>query len=353
MNIVLIPQSPRNAPRRRVLLWGVIGLSIVVLLVSGWVWLAAKDQVQIKLNALRAKGLPTTVHEVNAFYTIPAGATDRTREWVTAIDALLLATPQTSAASLPEVGSSLNSIPPPGTPWPEFEASRKAMRDLDAELQMLRLAGSVPGKVRFPIDCSLGIVTILPHTQRARSVARFMVLDSYVSAHEGQHARILLNIQASATFSDAIREEPFQASYSVGTAINAVALKEIEKWISYCNWSDADLVSLQRLILLPRFEEEIVRCLAGEQAVGLTEFDKMVLGPFRQSVLLEYLRLIDETMNSFSEPWPEPLIRQAAITARLNALKSEPLSLLKYSQVPSYGLAVEKCGRTVGRSVAR
>lgn len=95
--------SPRNTSRRKII-WGVgIGLSIAVLLVSGWFWYSASDQVQTKLDALRAKGLPTTAQEVNAYYAIPAGATDRTQEWVTAIDSLLLASPQTSAEPLPVV----------------------------------------------------------------------------------------------------------------------------------------------------------------------------------------------------------------------------------------------------------
>ena len=345
--------SPWNAFRRKYF-WRVgIGLLMIGLLVSGWLWHSACDRVQAKLNALRAKGLPTTVQEINAFYTIPAGATDRTREWVTAIDALLLASAQLSTASVPVVGLNSNPIPQPGTPWAEFEVSRQVIRDLDAELQLIRAAASVPGQVRFPIDCSLGPVALLTHIQRVRHVARIMVLDAYVSAHEGQHSRILQNIRTISALSEATRAEPFLIPYYVGTAINSVALGEIEKWISYCGWSDAELVSLQMLILSPRFEEEIVRSLAGDQAFGLTELDKMVLGPFRQSVQLEYLRLIDDGMNSFSYPWPEPLIRQAAITARLNALKSEPLSLLKYSQVPSYGPAVEQAGRTVARSVAK
>ena len=86
MNTIPEQPSPRKISRRRLLLWTVIGLPFAVLPILGWLWYAARDQVQSKLDALKAKGLPTTAGEINQFYTIPAGATDRTREWVTAID---------------------------------------------------------------------------------------------------------------------------------------------------------------------------------------------------------------------------------------------------------------------------
>jgi hypothetical protein len=180
-HLMLIPPiNTHQSASRRKIFWGVaIGFPTAVLLVSGWLWYTASNQVQTKLDVLRAKGLPTTVQEVNAYYTIPAGATDRTREWVTAMDSLLLASAQISTTSVPVVGLSSNPIPQPGTPWAEFEISRQLMRDLDAELQRIRAAASVPGQVRFPIDCSLGRVARLTHAQRVRHVARILVLDAY------------------------------------------------------------------------------------------------------------------------------------------------------------------------------
>lgn len=347
--------TPHAQPSRRsALRKTLIVLPLVLLLATGWLWYTSQNRVQLKLDALKAQGLPTTASELNEFYKVPAGVTDRSHEWVSAIDALLKSAVSKPLNSLQEVGLNSNPIPPPGQLWTEYEATRQLMGELDKELQRIREAASVAGQVRYPVDYSLGLsAPLFDHFQGNRQVARFLVLDAYLGAHEGKHARILDDIKSIDALSDTLSSGPFLITSFVRLAIYAVGISEIEKWLAYCDWSDAELASLQEAILSAQFEQEIARCLIGERASGLTQCNKFILGPFRESVLTEYLRVQEEAIDSFSHPWPEPLERQAALTARLNGLQKQPLSSLRYHMVTSSGPAIEQAGNAVARAVAK
>ena len=343
-------------PTRRTLLWvSLFSLALLPFLVIGWSWNTASRQLESQLAALRAQGLPTSAAENNTYYRIPAGAPDRTADWVTSIRSLIAASAQQTTDALPEIGTTRTSpIPPPGVPWVDFEASRQFLKSVEPELQLIRTAASQPGRVRFPVDCSLGPLALtLYRMQEIRHVARVFVLDSYVSAHEGKHSRIIENIRSINALSDTLQDEPFLMSFSLRLAIEAVSLVEIEKWLSCCDWDDADLASLQSVLVDCQAEAEIVRCLNGERANGLTEFKKLPVGPFRPSVEMEYIRTIDDAIQAFSVPWPQPLKQLAAITVRLNQLGAQPLSRLRYSDVPTFGPTLEQAGRNVARRVAK
>ena len=333
----------------------VMGLPVaVVLAILGWFWFATANELQSRLNAMKAKGLPTSASEVNDFYRVPEGGNDRTQEWMVAIQAVEAANLHMVGKDLPIVDDYSKEIPPPGQPWEDFEASRTFLRSHDKELQLIRLAASIPGQVRFPHDFSDGLNTLLPLTYDSRQVARLLQLDAHVSAHEGNFARSLQDINDLFALSNAQSGEPCLMSKLVHFGIQTTTASTIEKLMPHCGWNDSELASLQVTIGSAQIEIEMQRAMASEMAVILTEFDKMPMGPFRNPNKLGLLTHMNEWQSSLSQPWPEPLNLQAESSTRLFARYGKS----SYHRSVYTGLlllapSIEQMGQATCRSVAR
>lgn len=334
--------------------WGVIGLPVVFLTLVGWLWYSSVNELQSKLDALRAAGLPTSASEVNDFYKVPAGVADRTLDWVAAIDAVEAANLSQIGSHLPVVGNNTNPIPPPGEPWADLEASRTLVHSLDKELQLIRKAASVPGQVRFPVDFSAGIATLCPRTQNARQVARLLKLDAHVSAHDGDSARTLQDIKDMFAVSHVLSSEPCFISELVRFAVYMMAVSTLEELLPSCHWSDAELAALQEALGTAPFEAEMQRAFASETAIVLTEFDKAPLGPFRRANQMELVRFMEQAKSAVSQPWPEPLRLHAEAATQLKAMaNSSAFNRYRYVMLPLYTSAIEQMGNATGRAVAR
>ena len=301
---------------------------------------------------MRASGLPTSASELNTYYDIPSDSTNETQAWVSAIDSLLNA-----AKSLPHPLHELTEIPfpppPLAEPCSEHEICRQFINQLDDKYQRIRVAASRPGLVRYPIDCKAGVMSMLSTTSKIRQVAALLVLDAGISAHQGQHSRILDDIKTIDALSDTLQRGPMVIHFYVRSAIYSVGGHEVEKWLSYCDWSDTELESIQTAILSAHFEEEAVRCLIGDLAHGLTEYRKITLGPFRPSTELEFVNLIQDAIDSFSAPWPEPWNLAGKVESRLTLQDQQPLSSLRYYKLTPIGGALTQFTRTVAHSVAK
>lgn len=339
---------PRIRSRLR---WTILGVSAVSLLFAVWAWWLIDRPLRIRLRSLSAAGLPTSASELNTYYDIPAGEPDRTREWVHAIDSLHNAKSSLPSA-LREIAIAPGPFPPPAEPWPDYESYREVVNALEDEFQLLRAAAKSPGFVRYPIDCTSGVMTLISQARKARGACTLLVLDINVCARQGQHSRILDDIKLIDSLSDTLQRGPMIFSFYDRSAIYTVGTREVEKWLAYCDWSDDELESIQTALLSANFKEEAIRCLNGDRAHGLTANRTIFLGPFRPSHELEYVNVIQDSIDSFSTPWPEPLNRQTKISSHLSSLDQQLLSSLRYYQLSSLGGAFQQFCRTVATQVA-
>ncbi len=346
--------TPSRSFWRSKWLWGVISVPVVFLSLVGWLWYSSAHELQSQLDELRAAGLPTSASEVNDFYKVPAGVNDRTLEWVAAIDAVEAANLSQIGVGLPIIGNNEKPIPPPGQPWADLEASRTLVRSLDKELQLIRKAASVPGQVRFPVDFSAGIATMLPEIQNVRQVSRLLQLDAHVSAHDGDFARTLQDIQDMFALSHAISSEPCILEELVRFAVYTIAVTTLEELLPACHCTDAELAALQALIGTAPFEAEMQRALASETALILTEFDKAPLGPFRQANKLELVKFMEEARGALSRPWPEPLRLQAESVTQLQSMTNgSAFNRYRYMMLSLFAPSTEQAGQATCRAVAR
>lgn len=347
------PDSKRPFFNRSSLLWIAIGFPVAVLVALGCMWYVGLSSLQSQLAALRAKGLPTTASEVNAFYVVPQGVADTTDLWVAAIDAVQAANLDRRGKTLPIVGEGPTPVPAPGEEWTELEASRTLLGELDGELQAIRKATESGGRVRFPVDFSAGIFTLLPHAQSSRDVARLLELDAHVSAHDGNDSQALQDLRATFALSDALRGEPTLISQLVRIAIHAIGCDAAERLMPHCNWSDAELESLQTAIRSARFKDELSNALCGERAICLTTLDRLPLGLLPPSNKHEALRFFESSIDGLSSSWPDALSRQRELSTRMEALSGNRFIPLILASVLLLLPGVEQAAIAGARAEAR
>lgn len=342
--------------RRRLIWMLIVGLLLAVLGIAIWVWWAARLHVASQLNSLRNQGFPTSGAELDRYYSVPEGTQDKTREWLAAVNEIRTQMTPTRIKDLPILGTNIETedIPPPNEPWAQFEVCRALLRvDARAGLDRLLALARQPGEVRFPVSLAAGPVARIPQTSEYRDIARWLQLDARVRAHEGQTKEIVDDILVIARWSRHLRREPSWLMFLVGNAQYAVATSEAETWLSYCEWDDKDLELLQAEFAIPRFHEELKNAFVGERAFAISAIGLLTLGPYRESVMFEYLKSIRSAINGMDEPWPAPLHRAKQIDAELAALGRRPMASLRYNYVPSLSGAFDQAVTSAARLVAR
>lgn len=310
--------SKRKFFKKSTLLWIT---PAAVLLALGCLWYVGWSSMNSQLSALRAKGLPTSATELNEYYAIPEGALDSTDLWVAAIDTVQDADLDQRGTTLPFLGE--GPVPVPGEEWAELETSQTLLAELKDELEAIHKAADAGGQVRFPIDCSAGFQTLLPHTQNSRTVTRLLQFDAQVSAHDGNDSRALRDLRAIFALSNALRGEPILISQLVRMAIHAIGCDAVERLMPHCNWNDAELELLQIAIRSARFKDEMGQALCGERATCLSELDQFSLGPFRALNKQQALGFFAGSIDGLSSSWPEALSRQRELNAEMESLRRE------------------------------
>ena len=347
------PEPQKSTLFRSKLFWAIVSVPLVILVTFVGIWIARQSSLDAQLAELRAKGLPTNASEVNDFYVVPDNVTDTTDLWVAAINAGQAAGSSPNIKTLPILGEGPTPIPPPGEAWAELEASRTLLANAKLELQVIHRAGKAGGQVRFPVDFSAGIATLLPLTQNSRSVARLLTLDAHVAAHDGDFARVLQDLKSIFALSDAMRGEPCMVSQLVRIAIHNSGCNAAEELLPHSGWDDAELQSLQAVIGAARFKDGITHSMSGERAISLTALDRMPLGPFRQANKLEALRFYKTSIEGLSGSWSDAIKGQRDLSAEVKKLSASGLSRLRMRGVLLLLPALQQVAIAGARATAR
>lgn len=314
-------------------LWGIAGLLVAVLVALVCAWFVEQSAVDSQLAALRAKGLPTTAKELNDFYAVPEGTADTTKLWINAIDAVQAANLRTRGGTLPYVGTSVARIPAPGEAWAKLEMARQFLGQLGTELQAIRRAAAAGGQVRFPVDFSAGNETLLPYTMQSREVARLLALNAHVCVHDGNGSQAIQDVRAIFALSDALRGEPTVMSQLVRNYVHAIGFDAAEWLMLHCEWTDAELESLQTAVQSARFKADMSNALCGERATCLITLNSIPLRPVLLSNVDEALRFFESSIEAYSGSWPDTLKRQRELDDRMKALSEGTITRLRLKPV--------------------
>jgi hypothetical protein len=335
--------------------WGRLAVIAFLLLAGSTVvwWYVQSTTLRSELNALRVQGLPTNGTELNEYYQVPAGTVDTTSLWMQAIAAAIATNSHAGREALPLIGDGSTPIPLPGNTWGQLDQCRAFLTNAAKEMQDIRRACEAGGCVAFPVDFRAGIAVDLTQIQDCRSIARLLVMDAYVAAHDGDASKALDDIKGILALSNALQAEPTMISQMVRVAVSTIACLTMESLMPACDWSDADLMSLQEALRAEDFQQTLRTGLIGERAICLLEIKRMTPGILYRSNAQMALEIFARMLEGLSEDWPVAIKTQAEIAADINARAKGAISRLRYVTATLLLPANETIMITGARAVAR
>jgi hypothetical protein len=235
-----------------------------------WCWYevtvgGAQRELAAETKYVRDRGAPLTTLELDRSYQ-PA----KDREDITAALAALLAIANDPHAkevgkNLPTVGNGADA-PDPGTEW-------RQLAEVEAYLQLhrplLNLLATLPNRkftVRFPADFSLGPNMLLPDVQNVRHGALALQLQFQVDLHRDRPREAVKRILEIFALSQTLENEPIIVSQLVRTAVNSVALKNMQHLLKHADLTDGEILRLQTVLRQYKAQQAFGIALTGERA---------------------------------------------------------------------------------------
>ncbi len=157
---------------------------------------------------------------------------------------------------------------------PQFQLDERLFRGIandlakakDAVIKARRLANFPKGK--FPITWSLDdLSTHLAQVQEARNVANIMWYDAFLRAQENDPDGALVSCHALLNTGRAVGDEPTLLSQHVHLAIQALALRTIERVLAQGQPGEPGLQNLQRLLEDEESQPLLLIGIRGERAL--------------------------------------------------------------------------------------
>lgn len=338
-------ETTRSRPRRKNLLIAIAVLIFIAIVAAGLYSLSSSSRLNQQLADLRSRGLPTNGAELNAYYAVPSDVRDTTEQWTAAINAVLVANIGSKAQGIPFVGDGQTPVPPLDQEWPELEASRSFLKELDDEMKLIRQAADAGGMARYPVDFTAGYNTVLLAQQETRTLARLLKLSAYVHAHDGQDLETLNDVTAIFTVSESLRGDPVLISQLLRIAIHAIGCELVADMLPHCNWTDAELKNLQIAIGRADFRSEIRNAFHGELALCLNAIDGY---PYPQSLFRGAnksiaIELLMRSIEGLETSWPEALKRQQEADIEIKAMSNNSLFRIKYMSVMKILSSIQCC----------
>ncbi len=330
--------ATRVQSRKRLLMAGVCAVVLIPLVLLGLFSMFSSSRLNQKITDLRSQGLPTNAVELNAYYSVPPDVTDTSELWISATTAVKNAGIEQRAAKIPIVGLGPTPVPEPGNEWAELEISRTFLKELDGEMQLIRRAAAAGGMARYPVDFTLGLNAVLTAQQEVRVVARLLTLSAHVHAHDREDSKALKDVTGICAVSDSLRGDPILISQLVRIATHAIGCELTADMLPHCEWTDAELESLQAAIGRADFRREMLTAFYGERAQCLTAIDRSPINRspgilFRDENKVKAIELIGEYAEGMETSWLEATKRSQKTDAELKTMSASMISQMKYMSV--------------------
>ncbi|MFN0022194.1 MAG: hypothetical protein ACKVP0_28425 [Pirellulaceae bacterium] len=267
-----LPAKPKITSGRLVLgCLGIALLAVVATIVIPWVLSNRQAAARLKaaVQRVRARGEPLNTVELNEFYVPAKGRPDMTREILEALAICEEAGKSPAAKTLPIVGQGAEP-PPRDQPWAQLSEVEKYLAGQQQAFATFDQFPARDGTVRFPVDFTPGIATLLPNTQQIREGARALSLQFHVHRHKGEIAEAVNCIIAHLALSRALDGEPIMVSQLVRIAVVGMAIREIGQLMQEAQVSDADLRRLQAQLRKIDSKQGLKNALVGERAISYT-----------------------------------------------------------------------------------
>ena len=234
-------------PRRRPKLWHILLVLLLVLAAVYGVWrVRLRRKIRARLDAIAAEGYPTTLEELNAWYTIPASAEN-------AADVLLEAFSRCVKwkneylKDLPLAGKA--QLPPRRQPLPARTRALIAdyLADNQEALELLHKGAAIE-HCRYPIDLSAGFECFHPYLSDIRSGVKLLALEAALHAEDGEPEKAVRSVRAGFGLTHSLANEPTQPSQLVRIACEAICVSGLERVLYTFELADGQLLDISEVL---------------------------------------------------------------------------------------------------------
>jgi len=239
-----------------------------LLVISFIVWrVNLAHDVDAKLQAIRAAGLPTNGKELNAYY--PAVPDNENAALVmTQAFALMRNYPDSRSNEIDQIQSFPARWQHPTNEQIQLltgyvEMNSNALAKMSEALKL--------PKSRYPVDFSPGFETLLPHLDKIREMALFSKYRAVLAIDSGQPANADTSVEDVFGMARTLDEEPVLISQLVRFALVRIAIVTLEARLNAGELSDAELANLANVFAQQKEAHFIARGLVGERA-GVVPF---------------------------------------------------------------------------------
>lgn len=168
---------------------------------------------------------------------------------------------------------------------------------------MIYEAAEAGGQIRFPFDFTLVSLDTMQTLNKVRNAASFLSLAVEVSVYSGDCETAMNCTQSLLLLTNALQNEVSTLSVLTNKALYAIGVDRLELILSECYLSDAQLSSLQGLVVGVDFRDSIARALVAERAFNLTSVEMVSLPTLKTANKLYVLNHFEKILATFDKPW--------------------------------------------------
>ena len=316
---------------------------VLVLLASWLTWNAiASGKMSSRLDAIRAAGDPVTMADLARTYPEPPEGENAADLHYQAFALMPDEEGHESKEDLPLVGSA--RMPDPSEPL--SPAMLADVRDyLTSQQQVLTLLekGTRRKACRFDLDFGAGSEMCWPHVNKVRSGVKLFALQSMCRIENGDSQGAVTSIRLGFGLRDSLRHEPTLASPMARIAFHKAMVDQLQRCLCRCRLSVGEIRALAIVLRTAIDRGAAARAFVAERCFGINGFedgelkrmylltrgfmreDPGIMGYviwyapsawFKQDLRL-YLEGMDELIRTLRLPYPESLVKAAAVADRL------------------------------------
>ena len=293
--------SPAVRPKRRLsagkfALLCVLCLLLLLAAVYAIGSLISSRQLRAELDKIRAAGEPVTAVDLDALYAYPPKDRDTTELWLDAF--AVLDSPEffSDAEPLAYVRDG-KPAPPPGEPWPQFEAAEAFLAKYREPLEKMHLATEMGGEARYPERIEDESFLQVTHVASLQSAVRLLQLEAEVGFRRNDPHAVAQSVQAMLAAARTLEPQPLLASQMLRNAFHNFAWPQLELLLREGRCSEEDLTQLDRALAAVDEEAAFRRALLGQRVIGIRVFDnpRGLGSDVPEAHRLQPLHQVDET----------------------------------------------------------
>jgi hypothetical protein len=239
---------------------------LTIVLFSVWRVRLAND-VERRLAAIRAAGLPASGTELNSYYPAVPDSENA---------ALVITQAFANMACYPDERSNAVAkfkVPAGSQPLTSEQkqllAGHVELNRVAIQTAMQRLLRS---KCRYPIDMSPGFATLVPHLPQIRDLAQTICFEGMLAAEDNKPQEAIQSIDAVLKLSKTLENEPMLISELIRFRMDNMAKLTIERCLNAQQLNQENLTSLNQALQGWERTNGLTRGMIGEQACSIPVF---------------------------------------------------------------------------------